>query len=1076
MKLKTHCHRGTCILSGPKFPAPGKLFLKRWKSPVFLALLLCFRASSMMAAWQDPVDFQSQVKPILSDHCYACHGPDSEHRAADLRLDQLEAVVGEAGVIVPQSLEGSEVWSRIVHHDDQLRMPPPEARKELSASQIEILRQWILQGAKYSGHWAFETPGKPTLPTAADALQNPIDRLVKEQLRHQGIQINPIADRRTLIRRLFLDVIGLPPTTAQIAAFETDPSPDAYQKLVRQLLASPSFGEHMAASWLDQARYADTNGYSIDGGRHMWLWRDWVINAFNQNLPYDQFVLQQMAGDLLPNATIQQQVASGFHRNHSITHEGGTIPEENLVNYVADRIKTTSETFMGLTIACAQCHDHKFDPISQRDYYQLFAYFNSVDDRGLDGDAGRNSVPWVEAPWMLPHTEAEIQTLEARVRELENQLDQPLASQTEWETRQREALARRGEQLQLFPVQILKVTEPNRGDPFQVDDQGTVWVPTPSGRSPSFSVRLPVAELEGKSVTGLRVEFLNDAQLPGQGIGHGTLAQSSGTGDLTGTFLLTSFSISNTEVPADQVDLYRQVPLANVTASSFLPTFPPQDCLDPRDGNGWSPAAIDAPQHITFSFEQAIAADQSPFVTCMLVWGGGHNLVAGKYRFWAVTGNDDGSDLPVEIQALIEKSAPLRSMQESETLAKFYATVANELRQVRADIVTVRQRLRDIQAKHSTMVMNESETPRVTHVLIRGQYDQPGEAVLPTTPASLPKLGDFPANRLGLAQWMVHPENPLTARVAVNRLWKQFFGRGIVHPTADFGAQGNPPTHPELLDFLAVHFVESEWDIKQLITLMLTSETYQRSSHATADQLVQDPDNRWLGRGARFRLSGEVIRDSALAISGQLVDRQGGPPVFPYQPPGLWREVSHFGSTPATAQVFVADQGENLYRRSLYTFWKRTVPPPSMVTFDAPNREICTMDRSATNTPLQALVLLNDVQFVEAARGFATRLLRQSANSTAENDTAENSTADETRLRQAFAIATARVPSVEELGVLQRVLERARKKFMATPADAQNLVNIGDSLVPGDVSAAEVAAWTVVCQMLLNLSETVTRG
>lgn len=1054
VRVKSACYQ---IAGAPPLSKPRVRFRSTLSIVIVLIASNLSCGSQLLAYADDSIDFQSQVKPILSDHCFACHGPDAQHREAELRFDQLDSVVGEDSYIVPGSLDDSEFWQRIITEDSDLQMPPVDSHKPLSDAQKEVLKRWISQGASYSGHWAFQTPIKPDVPQTESKSGSPIDHFLQQAITNRGLQINPVADRRTLIRRLTLDLTGLPPTVEEIKQFEEDSSPQAYQNLVTRLLASEHFGEQMAIAWLDQARYADTNGYSIDGGRHMWLWRDWVINSFNQNLPYDQFIIQQMAGDLLPNASIQQKVATGFHRNHSITHEGGTIPAENLVNYVADRIKTTGETFMGLTLACAQCHDHKFDPISQRDYYQIFAYFNSVDDRGLDGDGGRNSAPALDAPWMIPNRESEIQGLTSQLEQLKQQLKKPLASQQDWENKQAKLLAARGNDLALYPLPLLKVTEPNRGDPFDVDPTGLVWVPTPSGRSPSFSMHLPVDKIGDRPVTGIRVEFLPDDRLREKGLGHGSHP------DLLGNFMLTSFSVSNTEVASDQIDLYRLLDFSQVTASSEHANRQVRDCLDPRDHNGWSPNVTSTAQHITFTFDEPVDAAKSPYLTTQLVWGAGHGLVAGKYRFHAMTGNDDGSELPENIQQLVLKPASERSDVEKATIADYYSSVAPELAQMRADIQTVSKRLHDLSRSHSTMVMNESQNPRPTHILNRGQYDQPGEAVSAGIPAALPKLGQFEPNRLGLAKWLVHSDNPLTARVAVNRFWKQFMGRGLVHPTADFGAQGNPPTHPQLLDYLAVEFVESDWDVKQLIRKIVSTDAYKRSSFAAKQQIQQDPENRWLARASRNRLSAETIRDLALAASGSLVDRLGGPPVFPYQPAGLWREVSHFGSSPATSQVFVPDQGENLYRRSLYTYWKRTVPPPSMVTFDAPNRETCTMDRSNTNTPLQALVLLNDVQFVEAARAMATRVLTERQ-------------ADEQRLSYAFELATGRLPTEHEVKILDHTLARERSKFSSNTKEASALLESGDSLLPADIQKQELAAWTIVCQMILNLSETITRG
>jgi hypothetical protein len=854
-----------------------------------------------------------------------------------------------------------------------------------------------------------------------------------------------------------LDLIGLPPTPNEVAAFVEDDDPRAYEQLVDRLLDSPHYGERMTLAWLDNARYADTNGFSIDGGRHMWLWRDWVIHAYNNNLPFDQFVVEQLAGDLLPDATVQQRVATGFNRNHMITHEGGTIPDENLVTYTVDRVKTTAAAFLGLTFGCAQCHDHKYDPITQRDFYRFFAYFNTIDDRGLDGDGGRNATPKIRAHSVLGSA-AEAKQIRADLASLSARLQQPLASQSEWEEVARRKLAELGKDLHLHPAEVIKVTSPNRGTAYKVLDDGTVFVPSASGRSPSISARIDV-----DNVTALRMEFLPDESFPEGRSGHGG-------GDFKGGFVLTGFSASATALPSDQVDLYKTLRFRTATASFSHPDLPPVDCLDERDFNGWSPfPETDKPQHITFQLERPVHGSETPYITVMLVWGGGPkrqgNLTAGKYRLYAVTGNDDGTNMPADVQEILAVARNDRSGAQGERLRSYYNSVAPELSNLRFQMEDLEQRLQEVTDAFEVMVMNATEKPRETFVLRRGQYDQPAEKVEPGTPDCLPPLADdAPANRLGLAQWLVQPDHPLTARVAVNRLWQMLFGRGIVSTVDDFGSQGAWPTHPELLDWLAVDFVESGWDVKGAIKQIVMSATYRQSSSVTSELFERDPRNTLLARGPRFRLQAELVRDLALSTGGLLSPRIGGSSVHPYQPFGLWKEISHFGSTPATAQVFVQDHGEKLYRRSMYTFWKRTVPPPSMVAFDAPNREVCTMSRSITNTPLQALVLLNDPQFVEASRALAQRILLA--------DLADN----EDRMRYAFELVLARRPTVAELTLLQRTYDRELAAFSREPESALAYLNVGESDRDRRIVPAEHAAWTTVASMILNLSEAITRG
>ena len=1002
------------------------------------------------------IDFNRDIRPLLSDNCFACHGPDANHREADLRLDQRDSLLDvERAIVISENPDESELLARIISDDPDVKMPPPGSGKELKAEEIQRIRDWIEQGAQWQEHWAFAPPMRSQLPAVEETswARNEIDHFVGARLKESGQEPSDEADRRTLIRRLYFDLTGLPPTVDQVNAFCEDTRSDAYEALVDQLLDSPHFGERMAVAWMDQARYADTNGYSIDGGRHMWLWRDWVIDAYNQNLPFDQFVIQQLAGDLLPEATIDQRVATGFNRNHMITHEGGTIAEENIVNYVADRVKTTSEVFLGLTMACAQCHDHKYDPITQQDYYRFFAFFNTLSDRGHDGDGGRNATPKLRARSVLRKNQAEIQAIESELSELRARMKETLPSQVEWEEEARERLAQRGQNLQLHPVEVIKVTSPNRAAPYDVMEDGTVFLPSASGRSPSIS-----AKIDQDNITGLRLVFEPHESFPEKGLGHGRGRS------MNGSFLLTAFTASATTVPSDQVDLYGQLDIARVTASYSHPDFPPVDCLDERDANGWSPHPKNQePQHITFQLNQPLHASQTPYVTAMLVWGGGHGLTGGKYRLYAISGEDDGSEIPPAIQELLELSSDQRSPEQQIAIRDYHNSACEPLRNVRHRIGNLEERLRHMTEEHEVMVMDIANQPRDTFMLARGQYDQPTTKVTPGTPASLPPLpADAPMNRLGLAQWLVQTDHPLTARVAVNRLWQLFFGVGLVGTSADFGSQGEPPSHPELLDWLSVEFVENGWNTKAMVKQIVMSATYRQSSQVTPEQLRIDPQNRTLSRGPRFRLQAEFVRDNALALSGLLVTRLGGPSVKPYQPYGLWKEISHYGSTPATAQVFVQDHGDDLYRRSMYTFWKRTVPPPSMMSFDAPNREVCTVARLSTNTPLQALVLLNDPQFVEASRAFGAKMMVRPGD------------LDE-KLTFAFEQATARPPTSDELDIIRGTFERELKRYQKDPKQAAQYLRIGES-DQAFLEVTEHAAWASVAMLLLNLSETITKG
>ena len=1038
-----------------------------------------------IAAAPPEIDFNRDIRPILSENCFACHGRDATHRKADLRLDVRDSAL-EAGAIVPGDTEGSTLVERVMSAEPSERMPPPKSHRVLTADQKAMLKQWIAEGAKYQAHWAFVVPVRPVPPEVArrSGVSNAIDRFVLARLKSAGLEPSPEADRATLIRRLSLDLLGLPPSAEEVEAFVADRNPKAYENLVEHLLKSPHYGERLALDWLDAARYADTNGFSIDGGRHAWLWRDWVIQAFNDNKPYDRFLVEQLAGDLLPDHSEAQLIATGFERNNMVTHEGGTIPEENLTNYNADRVKTLGESILGLTLGCAQCHDHKFDPITQKEYYQLFAFFNTLDDRGLDGNGGVNPGPSLAAHTVLRTSEEP--SLRTQIAGLKAELARPdLAVLQAWERRQHALLDARGKGLELHPVKILKVSTPNRGAGFDMEDGNRVRL-RQVGDLAALDVSTQLPDLSAP-VTGLRVVVHPLPELPGGGWGSGPVeprrarrarpapggkpgtespAEASvDDSSAKGTFMLTAVAVTADAIAGDQVNLYKLQEIARVTASSWDVRHPPAGCLDPRNEDGWAPdLGASGPVHLTVTFAEPIRTDLTPFLTAQLNFGFGKSLVPGLFELFAVTGNDDGTDLPPTIVAALETAEEERPAEVRAQLWQYCADHAPELQSQRVALANLEERLAVLTEAFPTLVMNVAEKPRDTFILNRGDYSQPTTKVSPGTPGAFPSLPEgAPDTRLGLAQWVTMRNNPLTARVAVNRFWKMFFGTGLVATPADFGAQGEWPSHPELLDWLAVEFVESGWDVKHLIRLIVTSATYRQSSAASPALLQRDPANRLLARGPRFRLSAELIRDEALKLSGLLVPRVGGPSVNPYAPGDLWREVSHYGSTPATAQTFVQDHGEKLYRRSLYTYWKRTAPPPNMAAFDAPNREVCTIARASTTTPLQALVTLNDTQFVEAARAFAGRILGHAGD-------------DDARLRWAFLEALSRPPSDQEASILRSTLTRERQRYHANEAAALAYLGVGESPRDPRLHPAEHAAWAQVATILLNLSETVTRN
>jgi len=1035
--------------------------MKSILSIIFAVYCLGSVASEAADVGTTPVDFNRDIRPILSENCFACHGFDEKARQAELRLDVQEAAYAErdgSTPLKPGSLDSSEVWTRVVSDDADLLMPPADSNLKLTQKEKLLIKAWIEQGAKYSAHWSFIPPKKLEGSTG-------IDGFVFSKLKLEELKPSPMADRYTLIRRLSFDMTGLPPSADEVLEFVNDKNPKAYERLIDRLLKDPHFGERLALDWLDAARYSDTNGFSIDGGRHIWLWRDWVVHAFNTNKPYGEFLSEQIAGDLMPNATNAQLIATGFQRNNMVTHEGGTIPAENLTNYNADRVKTLGEAVLGLTVGCAQCHDHKFDAITQKDYYSLFAYYNTLSDVGLDGNSGVNPRPYVQAKTVLQTGEE--QALKQRIAKLDSKLQIPKKQTVvAWEKSQLEKLKLRGLDMELLPLTVTKISTPNRGAGFEIVDDRIVHITQPSGLA-AYDVLANLPKTD-KPITGLRVVFHPDENTPGNGWGFGPKARRGGKEPEKplekGSFKLTALSVSVGEVPADQVDLYGLLPASSVTANVWQSENRPMQCLDTRKINGWSPTLETAgPVHLTMTFLRPVDAMKTPFLTTQLNFGSGDNLIASRMELFALTGHDDGSDLTPEVIDVLQISEDKRNADQIKLLNGYFSAHAPQTARLRTDLSNAKERLAVLTQEFSTMVMNVAEKPRETFILNRGDYSQPTVKVSMGTPKSLPQIEGEHKSRLALAKWITMPNNPLTARVYVNRIWQLMFGAGIVRTPADFGSQGEWPSHPGLLDWLAVDFVENGWDVKALIKKIALSATYRQSSYTSPELLKRDPQNRLLARGPRYRLPAEMIRDSALKTSGLLVGYLGGPSVNPYTPGDLWREISHYGSTPATAQTFVQDHGEKLYRRSIYTYWKRTAPPPNMAAFDAPNRETCVVSRPTTNTPLQALVMLNDVQFVEAARCFAQKILMHAGN-------------DSSKLQWAFLESLSRPASEYELGLLQKSLSRERSRYRKDKQAARALISVGESLRNRDLPVEEHAAWTQIASTVFNLSETVTRN
>ncbi len=1000
-----------------------------------LTLLTSSLATSFAA---EKVQFNRDIRPILSEKCWFCHGPDAEHREAELRLD-VESAAKEHGVFSAPA-EDSPFHQRITSSDPDILMPPPESGKSLTADEIRLLQIWQQQGAQYEGHWAFAPPRSavPAEDPTDKWSRNTIDRFILRRLRKENLVPADEADKHTLLRRLYLDLIGLPPNNADISDFVNDTSSNAYEKAVDRLLKSEHFGEHMARFWLDAARYADTNGYQYDLEREQWVWRDWVIHALNTNMPFDQFTIEQLAGDLLPNATDQQKLATGFHRNHPITIEGGVIDEEYRTEYVVDRVSTTATVWMGLTMACSRCHDHKYDPISQKDFYRFFAFFNNVSERGLNGF---NPKAKVASPFMA----RQLQEATLAINAAEDELRQ--AAKREGLTMQ---------QLQQAPpvqnrwsVVVPDEMKSSGNAVFNIKEDKSVLLSGPNIARDTYEL---VIRSDEEAISALRVEALRDPSTVNGGAGRGS----------NGNFVLSEIEIevASKSNPTE----FSKIRIASAEADYSQANFSIDLAIDGKaDNTGW---AVDGNSKIedrvaVFSFEEPVGFPGGTILRVRLKheYGLSHQIA----RFRTALHQSKSPPTPLALAKIIEKPQAQRSETERRQLRDWWLLNqgSKPLREALATLQQAEKQRSQLNSGYpATMIMSELPTPRKTHVLIRGEYDKPGEQVHSATPQTLPPMPDeFPRNRLGLAKWLVMPDHPLTARVAVNRFWQQLFGTGIVKTAADFGSQGDWPSHPELLDWLAVEFVESGWDIKSLLKKIVMSSTYRQSGRGSAHKSDIDPENRLLSRGPRLRLDAEVIRDSALSASGLLSTRIGGPSVFPYHPQGLWQEINN---RPGYSRTYKQDSGEKLYRRSMYTFWKRTVPPPSMAAFDAPEREYCQISRSRTNTPLQAFVLLHDPQFVEAARHLASRML-------------ESADDDRQRLHAGFQRCHTRPPTMQETRVLLSELTSRRKQYTSDPESARQLIAVGESAVDSTIPDHELAAWTSVARVMMNLSEFVTK-
>jgi hypothetical protein len=1005
--------------------------------------VLFFFAFSLPA---QTIQFNRDIRPILSDKCFTCHGPDAANRKTKLRFDTESGYSIELRnaqhAFVPGDPDHSEVIRRITSQDKTVRMPPAYmGRDPLSGKEISLIRAWISQGAQYQPFWSFIPPQRSPVPNSPWA-RNFIDNFVYAKLLTEGLTPSPEADKRTLIRRVSLDLTGIPPTPKEVEAFLSDSSPNAYEKVVDRLLQSPRYGERMAFRWMEAARYGDTNGYQTDGPREMWRWRDWVINAFNTNMPYDEFTVDQLAGDLLPNATRDQIIATGFNRNHRTNGEGGIIPEEYRVEYVADRAQTTGIVWMGLTVGCARCHDHKYDPIAQKDFYRLFAYFNRIpNERGFSYNYG-NEEPTIKAP--LPDQEKKLSELDETVSKLSSEYNK------------------------LHPrIENLEANwKPSGGAGFSLSSSLSCPVDTSCFPAPWHSPSPPITRHEPIANFGYMEPFTFSAWIKPESPTGGILSQADDYMEGQGHSLYLMDGKLRLHIVLRWTDLALRLETVNsVPLNEWHHVTATYD--GKRKAAGTHLYIDGIPQQTKILFDQ----NDEPFkvdpkkIPFRIGFAGGLNF-KGAIEDVRI---DKEALRPEEVAALAARETPAeiaaipvaqRTLAQS---AKFRLAFIDQgappdLKKLYTDLIAARkERERYYDQLPSVMVMADDPNARESYLLKRGAYDSHGEVVTPGIPAVLPQIDpNFPANRLGLAKWIVDRRNPLTARVTVNRFWQSYFGFGIVKTVDDFGSQGEWPVNPGLLDSLAVEFMESGWNVKAMQRLIVTSATYRQQSKITPELLGKDPDNRLLARGPRLRLGPEVIRDQALAASGLLVEKVGGPSVKPYQPPGLWQELS-------SGKGYVQDKGEGLYRRSLYTYWKRTIAPPFMGNFDSPNREVCTVYENRTNTPLQALDLMNDIIFLEASRKLAERMLTEAGSDPAN------------RINHAYELLLARPPKPAEQKILLSALSKFETTYQKDPKAADDFLNYGDSPRKPGIATSELAAYTSVASMLLNLDAVITK-
>jgi hypothetical protein len=986
----------------------------------------------------EPVQFNRDIRPILSENCFQCHGPDKNQRKGELRLDvRDDALAKEA--FVPGKPAESELIARITSTDANEVMPPPKSNKHLSPAQKELLRRWVAEGAKYEGHWAYISPVKPAVPAG----ENAIDAIVAKDLAKHGLKLSAEADRRTLARRLSFDLLGLPPRPEEVDAFVNDKSADAYEKLVDRLMASPHYGEKLAISWLDVVRFADTIGYHSDTPRNVYPYRDYVIRAFNDNKPFDQFTVEQLAGDLLPNSTQEQKVASGFNRLLLTTEEGGAQAKDYEARMLGDRVRAVGTVWLGLTLGCCQCHDHKFDPAKARDFYAMGAFFADIQEAIIGGrEPGM--------PVASPEQSQELAKLQAAAAALQKEYDtstpELVAAQLAWEAQVKDQAALFERWTLLHPETV----KSDKNNAFKVEsDQSIIAERNPDGGVDTYHITIKTGL---KDITGFRLEALPHPSLPAQGPGRAG----------NGNFVVSEVALATADG--------KPLKLAAATATFEQNGFPAANTIDGKTeaNNGWAVAGTNGkPSTLFLDLAEPLAGEAERTLVFTISQNHGDNHVLGHFRLAAANFPAPSQFArsvlpPKDISDILAIEPAKRNPDQQNRLSAHFRSVTPMLADLRGRLDASRKAATNYEnALPKCLVSISMQNPRTVRILPRGNWlDETGEVMVPALPGFLapPPPADRRLNRLDLAKWIVDPQNPLTARVFVNRLWKQFYGVGLSKTSDDFGSQGEWPTHPELLDWLACEFRDGGWNVRHMVKLIVLSKTYRQVSTAPHELLVRDPENRLLARQSRFRLDAELVRDNALAVSGLLSPKIGGPSALPYQPDGYWENLNF------PQRTYQASTSEDQYRRGLYTWWQRSFVHPSMLAFDAPTREECAADRTRSNIPQQALVLLNDPSYVEAARAFATRIVQQPAPDA------------DARIDWAWRQALQRPPRDDERQVVKVLLEKHRARFTEDKAGAEAVLKVGLAPAPADLDKAELAAWTSVARTILNLHETITRN